>query len=94
MTLRRTAAALVIGTLLTVPSAATVAAASPAAPAALGIRLTEMPASEQDDPRARLYVIDNVAPGTTLTRQVEISNTDDQVLAVSLYAAAASIHEE
>lgn len=93
MTLRRTAAALVIGTLLTVPSAATVAAASPAAPAALGIRLTEMPASEQDDPRARLYVIDHVAPGTTLTRQVEISNTGDQVLAVSLYAAAAAIHE-
>ncbi len=96
MTLRRTTAALVIGALLTMPSAAaaaTGATASPAPPAALGIRLTEMPASEQADPRARLYVIDHVAPGTSITRQVEISNTGDEVLAVSLYAAAAAIHD-
>ncbi|MDQ1588568.1 MAG: hypothetical protein QOJ77_1733, partial [Microbacteriaceae bacterium] len=61
------------------------------APNSIGIRLAEVPANAADDPRARLYIIDHVAPGSTLTRRIEISNTSKSAASVAVYAAAASI---
>ncbi|RRQ28094.1 hypothetical protein DK926_09400 [Rhodococcus sp. Eu-32] len=57
----------------------------------VGIRLLEAPVSLQDDPRALAYIIDNLPPGTTITRRIEVSNSSDQEQAISLYPAAASI---
>ena len=57
----------------------------------IGIRLAEIPASAADDPRARLYIVDHLAPGTTISRRVEISSTADAAAQVGLYAAAATI---
>ncbi len=55
----------------------------------LGIRLLEAPVERQSDPRAQLYVVDHVAPGTVLTRSFEVSN-DGRAAEIDLYAAAAS----
>lgn len=54
----------------------------------LGIRLLEAPVERQGDPRAQLYVVDHVAPGTVLTRSFEVSN-DGRAAEIDLYAAAA-----
>lgn len=63
----------------------------PAPVGSVGIRLLEAPVSLQDDPRAMAYIIDNLPPGTTVTRRIEVSNSSDQEQPVTLYPAAASI---
>jgi hypothetical protein len=60
----------------------------------LGIRLTEAPTSRADDPRARVYVVDHVLPGTAFTRHVEISNDTDQTRSIRVYAGPASIRND
>lgn len=62
-----------------------------AAPGSIGIRLLDVPFSEANDPRARLYIVDHVAPGAIVRRSIEVSNTTSSDLAVSLYAAGATI---
>jgi hypothetical protein len=57
----------------------------------VGIRLLEAPVSLQDDPRALAYIVDNLPPGTTITRRIEVSNSTGQEQPVTLYPAAASI---
>ncbi|MBM9469183.1 COG1361 family protein [Nakamurella leprariae] len=50
-----------------------------------GIRLAEVPAAAADDPRARVYLIDHLAPGASITRRVEVSNstTTEQTIALA-----------
>jgi hypothetical protein len=67
------------------------AAQSPPPAGSIGLRLVEVPVGAIDDPRAHLYVIDHVAPGTTIERQIEVSNTSAGTADVQLYAAAAAI---
>lgn len=57
----------------------------------IGVRLLDVPASAADDPRARQYIVDQLEPGTTISRRVEVSNTTNAALRVSTYAAAAKI---
>jgi hypothetical protein len=57
----------------------------------LGIRIVDAPVSRQDDPRARVYIVDNVAPGTTISRRLEVSNDNAQAQHVQLYPDAAVI---
>ena len=57
----------------------------------IGLRLTEAPVSAAGDPRARVYIVDHLAPGAVIERQIEVSNTTDSPRQVALYAAAASI---
>lgn len=59
----------------------------------IGLRLTEAPVSAADDPRARLYIVDHLAPGTTIERGIEVSNTTAASRHVVLYAGAASIDD-
>ena len=47
----------------------------PPAVDSIGIRLLEAPADAADDPRAQVHIVDHLAPGTTITRQIEVSNT-------------------
>jgi hypothetical protein len=71
---------------------ATVPAARAQAPAqTVGIRLLDAPTTRADDPRARQYIVDHVAPGTTISRRVEVNNDTAETQVVELYAAAAGI---
>jgi len=64
-------------------------AASP--PPGIGIRLISASASEPSDPRARLYIVDHLAPGTVSHRQVEVANSTNSTLVVSAYPAGAAV---
>ncbi len=72
------------------------APASPAAPAiaaphSLSIRLLDEPSALDKDPRAGAYVIDELRPATTITRQVEVRNDTGHPTTVALYPSAATI---
>jgi LPXTG-motif cell wall-anchored protein len=76
--------------LAVVPSAR----AQTAAPAgSVGIRILDAPTNRADDPRARLYIVDHLAPGATINRRVELSNGTDGRLTIPLYAAAATVSD-
>src|SRR5688500_16468940 len=68
-------------------------AAAAQEPETVGIRLAEAPQNRADDPRARLYIVDHLAPGTTINRKVEVSNNTRDAQHVVLYAGSASIEE-
>ena len=75
-------------------AAIVVAAGVPAmaqAPQSVGIRIVDVPTGRTDDPRARQYIVDHLAPGTTITRRVEVSNDTAMAQAIQLYAGAATI---
>jgi hypothetical protein len=55
----------------------------------IGVRLVDPPSSR--GPLARLYVVDLLAPGTSIRRRIEISNTTDTTAAVAVYPAAAGL---
>lgn len=57
----------------------------------IGIRLLEAPVNRRDDPRARVYIVDYLAPGAVIHRRLEVVNTSSRQQHVELYAAAASI---
>ncbi len=59
--------------------------------AGIGIRLLDIPVATQTDPRARSYIVDNVAPGTAIQRRVQIQNNTATDQDVRLYAGAARI---
>lgn len=60
----------------------------------LSIRLTEAPSSRQDDPRARIYIVDHLAPGTTITRHVEVTNDSPVSRRVSIYPGPSRILDD
>jgi hypothetical protein len=76
---------------LAVTAAAGVSRAATPPPAKFGIKLLQVPGSEANDPRARLYIVDRLAPGTTVHRKFQVANDGSQPLTLSLYPAAASI---
>lgn len=57
----------------------------------IGIRLLEAPTNRRDDPRARIYIVDHLAPATVIHRAIEVSNSTAAPVSVQLYAAAASV---
>ncbi len=59
----------------------------------IGIRLVDVPSAAVKDPRARLYIVDHLPPGTVIHRRIEVSNTTAGAAHVALYAAAATIVE-
>ncbi len=66
-------------------------AADPPDGGGVSIQLGEAPVSRRDDPRANIYVIDHVKPGTTLTRKILVGDKASTPLDVAVYAAAADI---
>lgn len=75
---------------------ASTAQASPTAEATahsggIGIRLVGVPTGSSSDPLARLYIINRIAPGASLRRQVEVSNSTHSTAHVVVYAAGASL---
>ncbi len=57
----------------------------------VGIRIVDAPVSRADDPRARIYIVDHVAPGATISRRVEVNNDTPARQSVKVYAAAADV---
>lgn len=90
-----TAATICVATLaVSVPPASTADAADrDEAIGGIGLRLTEAPVSAADDPRARVYIVDHLAPGAVIERRIEVSNTTASSQQIALYAAAASIDD-
>lgn len=88
-------AAVVMTTIAAAPANAASAVDGPAlresAPGSIGLRLVDVPVSAGNDPRARLYIVDHLAPGTVIRRRIEVSNTTPTTERILLYAAAASI---
>ena len=62
-------------------------------PGGIGVRLAEAPVSAKDDPRARIYIVDHLAPGTVIERRVEVSNSTTSAHQVTLYSSAATIED-
>lgn len=60
-------------------------------PGSIGVRLLDVPADAVNNPRARAYIVDALAPGTTIHRRIEVSNTTTSAQHVAVYPAAASI---
>jgi hypothetical protein len=68
------------------------AAAAPADDGQLGVRLLEASVVRKDDPRARMYVVDSVKPGTTITRRIEVSHlTGDERVVADVYPGPADV---
>ncbi|MFH8774942.1 MULTISPECIES: peptidase [unclassified Streptomyces] len=55
------------------------------------VRLLDVPAALVNDTRARQYIIDNLRPGTTIRRRVEVANTSDEPARVVMYPSSARI---
>lgn len=60
-------------------------------PPGLGVRLLDAPSNRAHDPRAKVYVVDQVKPGAVFTRHVEVSNGDPTPMDVLVYPATATL---
>jgi hypothetical protein len=92
---RYVVAALAATALVAVSASASTAAPglAPRAAAAggIGMRLVDAPVTARNDPRARIYIVDHLAPGAVIHRRIEVSNTTASTVHVVLYPAAATI---
>lgn len=62
-------------------------------PSGLGLRLLDIPAALKDDPRARAYIVDRVAPGTGISRRLRVENNTGSPQVVRVYPGAAGIKD-
>jgi hypothetical protein len=84
----------VVGSLAAVPTSSAMASSPNGAAAeagSVGIRLVAAADTAPNDPLANTYVVDRLAPGTTLIRNVEVDNDTKDVVDVSVYPAAAAV---
>ena len=88
-------AALGLTAMVAAPAGASTPAPSPAPGAAtaggIGLRLIDAPVPARNDPRARVYIVDHLAPGRVIHRRIEVSNTTASTARIVLYPAAATI---
>lgn len=59
----------------------------------IGIRLSDVTEGLADNPRAQAYIIDNLPPGTEMTRHIVVSNSTDAPVDLDLYVSAANVNE-
>jgi hypothetical protein len=57
----------------------------------IGLQLLDVPVAARLDPRARLYVVDHLAPGAVIHRRIRVSSSSPSAERVALYPAAATI---
>jgi len=57
----------------------------------VGIRLVPQPGKPSNNPLASSYIVARLAPGTSLSRTVDIDNATNKVADVAVYVAAATI---
>ncbi|MFL6238246.1 MAG: peptidase [Actinomycetes bacterium] len=63
----------------------------PAERESISIRLLDASAARRDDPRARIYIDDNLKPGATIVRHIEVSNSASRAVSLRYYADAATV---
>ncbi|MEU8183247.1 hypothetical protein AB0B85_06900 [Micromonospora sp. NPDC049044] len=63
----------------------------PADDAAISIRMLDIPASRVRDPRAQVYIVDHLNPGTTIHRRVEVQNSSGETQKIEFYSGAAAV---
>jgi len=90
---RRLVAATLLIVGLSCPAIGASAAGSPAPGNSVGFRLVDAPSDRVQDPRAHIYIVDHLAPGTTIHRRVEVSNGTAQAVHIRLYAGAATLEQ-
>lgn len=59
----------------------------------IGIRLGNVSESLADDPRAKTYIIDNIPPGNSITREIIVTNHMDAPVSLDLYAGPANLRD-
>jgi len=88
-------ASLALAAVVALPTTTATAGTGPAVPAAaagsIGLRLLDVPDTAGNDPRARIYIVDHLAPGTVIHRRIEVSNTTVSTAHIVMYAAAATV---
>ncbi|MEB8326014.1 hypothetical protein NGF75_08440 [Dietzia kunjamensis] len=57
------------------------------------IALLDIPADRVDDPRARSYIVDNIPPGGSITRRVQVTNNTGAPAVLDVYAGPAAIED-
>jgi len=57
----------------------------------VAIQLLDVSASLQNDPRAQLYIIDNIAPGVTIERNFRVRNTSSSAQTIRISTETADI---
>jgi hypothetical protein len=82
---------LAAGTLVPAAAVAALPSSVPAPPPGLGVKLLQGPENRLDDPRAHSYIIDHLAPGTTISRQIGYSNGNAEPMDVTFFAVAADL---
>lgn len=53
--------------------------------------MLDIPASRAQDPRAQVYIVDHLKPGTTINRRVEVLNSSGESQEIDFYSGAASV---
>jgi hypothetical protein len=88
-------AALAISALALAPGVGAGAAPAHSGPTvgSIGISLLDAPVSGRNDPRARLYIVDHVKPGTVIHRRISVSNTSITAMHAKVYSGAATIQK-
>jgi hypothetical protein len=60
----------------------------------IGIRIVDAPPdSSRDDPLALSYIVNRLAPGKTIQRRIEVSNSTRSSAAVAVYPASAGLRQ-
>jgi hypothetical protein len=83
-----------VGAPVSVSTAAPAVTARAVTAGSVGVQLLDVPLNAYDDPRARLYIIDHLHPGTVIHRRIEISNTTASTVHIVTYPAAATISQD
>jgi hypothetical protein len=60
-------------------------------PGGIGVQLLDIPTATQNDPRARVYIVDHLAPGVEIQRRILVRNNSSSVQSVRIYPGAAKI---
>jgi hypothetical protein len=90
-TIRRLVLVLAAGAFCASAAWAPAQATQDAPPPGLGVRLLQGPAGSEGNPRAHEYIVDDLEPGTTISRQIGFSNGDAEPKDLTFYAVAADL---
>ncbi|MQS16955.1 hypothetical protein F7Q99_33400 [Streptomyces kaniharaensis] len=58
----------------------------------IGLKLLDAPQDREADPRAHMYIVDHLAPGSVIRRRLQVTNTSGLDQRVDLYAGSAAIN--
>ncbi|GGM03575.1 MULTISPECIES: hypothetical protein [Micromonospora] len=59
----------------------------------IGIQLLEASADRHDDPRAKVYIVDHMKPGTEMTRRFAVTNTSPRPQRITMSVGTAEIRD-